>query len=163
MQPGTGLVVGRGAPVTGGGWGTPAAGSWGAPATGAATGVQASVCARLTGRNQVERSDLTACAVDQRVAWAAEEAGQVGINYVAQQAVCPLGGAPLRARASMLSSAMLKKQRKDSALSVQVSGKVRSSSAWGTGTGTSQLAHVLRTETTLNSEAASPQTSTALS
>ena len=49
------------------------------------------------------RSELTAGAVDQRVARAAEQAAQAGACRVAQQAVRPLSRAPLRAEACMLS------------------------------------------------------------
>ena len=49
---------------------------------------------------QEERCGLTTGAVDQRVARAAEEAGQAGACRVAQQAVRPLGRAPLRGQAS---------------------------------------------------------------
>ena len=54
--------------------------------------------------SQKESSKLTAGAVVQRVAWAAEEAGQAGARCVAQQAVRPLGRASLRVQASTPSS-----------------------------------------------------------
>ena len=46
---------------------------------------------------------LTASAVDQRVAMAAEEAGQAGVCCVTQKAVRTLSRAPLRAQVRTLS------------------------------------------------------------
>ena len=75
------------------------AGGWGVPATEAATwgharGVRAGYAGISSGKK--ERIELTAVAVDQRVARAAVEAGPAGACCVAQQAVRPLSRAPLR-------------------------------------------------------------------
>ena len=75
------------------------AGGWGVPAAEAATGGQArGVGARRAGYSsrKKERSELTAGAVDQRMARAAVEAGAAGACCIAQQAVRPLSRAPLR-------------------------------------------------------------------
>ena len=50
-----------------------------------------------------ESRGLTASTVDQRVAVAAEEAGQAGVCCVTQKAVRPLSRAPLRAQVRTLS------------------------------------------------------------